>query len=162
MENFIKAQLDEISLSAKRMEIEAQSIQLRVVAILGFSAGKTAGLEYNGFNSNAAIKFTSEPTVGNEISNDFLHQSDNCIIINVASVQSNTHENQRILEYSDGYQSAMNLENSSEKGAEFYSRVDESELNPQQTRLLELFANVPPDKRQIVFELMQALSDQSR
>ncbi len=46
--------------------------------------------------------------------------------------------------------------------AEFYSRVDESELDPQQTRLLELFANVPPDKRQIVFELMQALSDQSR
>lgn len=44
--------------------------------------------------------------------------------------------------------------------AEFYSRVDESELDGEQILLLELFAKIPKSKRKVVFELLRNLSDE--
>ena len=46
--------------------------------------------------------------------------------------------------------------------AEFYSRVDESELTSEQTALLELFAKVPESKRKVVFDLLRNLSDENK
>ena len=43
--------------------------------------------------------------------------------------------------------------------AEFYSRVDESDLTSEQTSLLELFEKVPNDKRKLVFDLLRTLAD---
>ncbi len=42
---------------------------------------------------------------------------------------------------------------------EFYSGVDEGELDGEQMHLLELFAKVPKSKREVVFELLRNLSD---
>ncbi len=42
---------------------------------------------------------------------------------------------------------------------EFYSGIDEGELDGEQTLLLQLFAKVPKDKRKVVFELLRTLSD---
>ncbi len=42
---------------------------------------------------------------------------------------------------------------------EFYSGIDEAELDAEQTLLLQLFAKVPKDKRKVVFELLRTLSD---
>jgi len=42
---------------------------------------------------------------------------------------------------------------------EFYSGVDESELDGEQMLLLELFEKVPKSKRQVVFDLLRNLSD---
>ncbi len=42
--------------------------------------------------------------------------------------------------------------------AEFYSGVEESNLDEQQILLLELFDKVPVDKRQIIFDLLRTLS----
>ena len=44
--------------------------------------------------------------------------------------------------------------------AEFYSRVDESELNSEQTALLELFAKIPENKKSLIFELLRTLAQQ--
>lgn len=41
---------------------------------------------------------------------------------------------------------------------EFYSGVDESDLDGEQMLLLELFAKVPINKRKVVFELLRNLS----
>ncbi len=43
---------------------------------------------------------------------------------------------------------------------EFYSGVDESELDGEQILLLELFAKVPKSKRKVVFDLLRNLSDE--
>ncbi len=43
--------------------------------------------------------------------------------------------------------------------AEFYSGVDESELDEEQMLLLELFAKVSPNKRKVVFDLLRTLAD---
>lgn len=43
--------------------------------------------------------------------------------------------------------------------AEFYSGVDEGNLDTEQTALLELFAKIPKDKRKIAFELLKTLAD---
>lgn len=43
---------------------------------------------------------------------------------------------------------------------EFYSGVDESELDGEQMLLLELFEKVPKGKRQVVFDLLRNLSDE--
>lgn len=43
---------------------------------------------------------------------------------------------------------------------EFYSGIDENELDGEQMHLLELFAKVPKSKRKVVFELLQNLSDE--
>lgn len=45
---------------------------------------------------------------------------------------------------------------------EFYSGIDEDELNGEQTSLLQLFAKVPESKRQLVFELLRTLSDDNK
>ena len=42
---------------------------------------------------------------------------------------------------------------------EFYSGIDEGELNGEQTYLLQLFAKVPDSKKQLVFDLLRSLSD---
>lgn len=42
---------------------------------------------------------------------------------------------------------------------EFYSGVDESELDGEQMLLLELFAKVPQSKRKVVFDLLRTLAD---
>ncbi len=44
--------------------------------------------------------------------------------------------------------------------SEFYSGIDEGELDGEQIHLLELFAKVPQSKRKIVFELLRNLSDE--
>lgn len=41
--------------------------------------------------------------------------------------------------------------------AEFYSRVDESELSPEQTALLELFAKIPENKKSLVFDILKSM-----
>jgi len=43
---------------------------------------------------------------------------------------------------------------------EFYSGIDEGELNEEQMLLLELFAKVPNNKRKVVFEILRNLSDE--
>ena len=43
--------------------------------------------------------------------------------------------------------------------AEFYSGVDEGNLDNEQTALLELFSKVPKDKRKIVFDLLKTLAE---
>ncbi len=43
---------------------------------------------------------------------------------------------------------------------EFYSGIDEGELDGEQMLLLELFAKVPKSKRKVVFELLRNLSDE--
>lgn len=45
---------------------------------------------------------------------------------------------------------------------EFYSGIDEGELNGEQASLLQLFAKVPESKRQLVFELLRTLSDDNK
>lgn len=42
--------------------------------------------------------------------------------------------------------------------AEFYSGVDEGNLDSEQTTLLELFAEIPTEKRKIVFDLLRTLA----
>lgn len=44
--------------------------------------------------------------------------------------------------------------------AEFYSGVDESDLNAEQVKLLELFEKIPKNKRQIIFDLMNSFIDE--
>jgi len=44
--------------------------------------------------------------------------------------------------------------------SEFYSGVDENDLDEEQMLLLELFAKVPKNKRKVVFELLRNLSDE--
>ena len=41
--------------------------------------------------------------------------------------------------------------------AEFYSRVDESELNSEQTALLELFAKIPESKKSLIFDILKSM-----
>ncbi len=43
---------------------------------------------------------------------------------------------------------------------EFYSGVDEGELDGEQILLLELFAKVPESKRKVVFDLLRSLSEE--
>ena len=43
---------------------------------------------------------------------------------------------------------------------EFYSGIDEGELDGEQMYLLELFAKIPVQKRKVVFELLRNLSDE--
>lgn len=43
---------------------------------------------------------------------------------------------------------------------EFYSGIDENELDGEQILLLELFEKVPKSKRKVVFELLRNLSDE--
>lgn len=45
---------------------------------------------------------------------------------------------------------------------EFYSGIDENELNGEQTLLLELFDKVPASKRQLVFDLLRTLADDKK
>ena len=42
---------------------------------------------------------------------------------------------------------------------EFYSGIDEGELDGEQMLLLQLFAEVPSSKKQLVFDLLRSLSD---
>ena len=46
--------------------------------------------------------------------------------------------------------------------AEFYSGVDESDLDIEQVKLLEMFAKVSKNKRQIIFDLMRTLSEEKK
>lgn len=43
---------------------------------------------------------------------------------------------------------------------EFYSGIDEGELDGEQMHLLDLFAKVPKEKRKVVFELLRNLADE--
>lgn len=43
--------------------------------------------------------------------------------------------------------------------AEFYSGIDESELNGEQIYLLQLFEKVPESKKQLIFDLLRSLSE---
>ena len=43
--------------------------------------------------------------------------------------------------------------------AEFYSRVDESNLEADQTALLELYAKIPENKKKLIFDLLNTLSE---
>ncbi|MCI8735067.1 MAG: helix-turn-helix transcriptional regulator [Clostridia bacterium] len=43
---------------------------------------------------------------------------------------------------------------------EFYSGIDEGELDGEQMLFLELFAKVPKSKRKVVFEILRNLSDE--
>lgn len=43
--------------------------------------------------------------------------------------------------------------------SQFYCGIDFADLNEEQIHLLELFAKIPDDKKNIVFELMKTLSD---
>ena len=45
---------------------------------------------------------------------------------------------------------------------EFYSGIDEGELNGEQTLLLQLFEKVPESKRQLVFDLLRTLADDKK
>ena len=45
---------------------------------------------------------------------------------------------------------------------EFYSGIDEGELNGEQTYLLQLFEKVPESKKQLVFDLLRSLSDDKK
>ena len=45
---------------------------------------------------------------------------------------------------------------------EFYSGIDEGELNGEQTLLLQLFEQVPENKRQLVFDLLRTLADDKK
>lgn len=42
---------------------------------------------------------------------------------------------------------------------EFYSGIDEDELNGEQILLLQLFAKVPDGKKKLVFDLLQTLAE---
>lgn len=44
--------------------------------------------------------------------------------------------------------------------AEFYSRVDESELNAEQIALLELFAKIPENKKSLIFEILKTMAQE--
>ena len=44
--------------------------------------------------------------------------------------------------------------------AEFYSRVDESELDSEQTALLELFAKIPESKKSLIFEILKTMAQE--
>lgn len=44
--------------------------------------------------------------------------------------------------------------------AEFYSRVDESKLNTDQTALLELFSKIPENKKALIFEILKSMAKQ--
>lgn len=46
MNEFIKAQLDNIELSAQKIALEARNVSLRITAILGFCAGQESGVDY--------------------------------------------------------------------------------------------------------------------
>ncbi|MCM1438725.1 MAG: helix-turn-helix transcriptional regulator [Roseburia sp.] len=43
--------------------------------------------------------------------------------------------------------------------AQFYSKVDESQLNEEQFAVLELYSRIPTNKRKIVLDLMFILSE---
>ena len=43
--------------------------------------------------------------------------------------------------------------------AEFYSGIDESKLDPEQTAFLELFSRIPKDKRPLIFEIMKTMGE---
>ena len=43
--------------------------------------------------------------------------------------------------------------------AEFYSRVDESNLEADQNALLELYAKIPENKKKLIFDLLNTLSE---
>lgn len=45
---------------------------------------------------------------------------------------------------------------------EFYSGIDEGELNSEQTLLLQLFEQAPESKRQLVFDLLRTLADDKK
>ncbi len=45
---------------------------------------------------------------------------------------------------------------------EFYSGIDEGELNGEQALLLQLFAQIPENKRRLVLDLLQALADHKK
>ena len=45
---------------------------------------------------------------------------------------------------------------------EFYSGIDAGELDGEQTLLLQLFAQVPESKRQLVFDLLRTLADEKK
>ncbi len=45
---------------------------------------------------------------------------------------------------------------------EFYSGIDEGELNGEQALLLQLFSQVPESKRPLVFELLRTLADDKK
>ena len=45
---------------------------------------------------------------------------------------------------------------------EFYSGIDEGELNGEQTLLLQLFEQVPESKRQLVFDLLRTLANSDK
>lgn len=45
---------------------------------------------------------------------------------------------------------------------EFYSGIDEGELNGEQALLLQLFAKVPESKRQLIFDLLRTLADENK
>ena len=53
--------------------------------------------------------------------------------------------------------SAMNI-----SLTEFYSGIDEGELNGEQTYLLQLFAKVPESKKQLIFDLLRSLSEDKK
>ena len=43
--------------------------------------------------------------------------------------------------------------------AEFFSGIEENQLNDEQILLLELFSKVPQNKKQFVFDLLRTLAD---
>ncbi len=45
---------------------------------------------------------------------------------------------------------------------EFYSGIDEGELDGEQMYLLQLFEQVPKSKRQLVFDLLRTLADDKK
>ena len=44
---------------------------------------------------------------------------------------------------------------------EFYSGIDENELDGEQTLLLQLFAKVPDDKKKLVFEILKSMGQEN-
>ena len=45
---------------------------------------------------------------------------------------------------------------------EFYSGIDEGEITGEQALLLQLFEQVPANKRQLVFDLLRTLADDKK
>ena len=45
---------------------------------------------------------------------------------------------------------------------EFYSGIDEGELDGEQMLVLQLFAKVPSGKKQLVFDLLRSLADDKK
>ena len=44
--------------------------------------------------------------------------------------------------------------------AEFYSSVDENNLTPEQTAVLELFAKIPEKSKSLIFDFLKTLAQQ--